>query len=97
MDQLLLVALGSFINTWITSYAELDTAVEVLLSLSDMFADPTKSGFPWLHVLADPARAYQASRGEDRRECLQLIKSGCKRYPSFLDETSPQPPPILGL
>jgi hypothetical protein len=97
MDQLLLVALGSFINTWITSYADLDTAVEVLLSLSDMFADPTNSGFPWLHVLADPARAYQTSRGEDRRECLQLIKSGCRRYPSFLDETSSQPPPILEL
>lgn len=96
-DQFLLVALGSFVNTWITSYSELETAVEVLLLMSDLLADPTQLSFNWLQVLADPARAFLASQAEDRHECLQLIKSGCRRYSSFLDDADSHLLPILGL
>ncbi|KAE8450728.1 hypothetical protein EG329_005641 [Mollisiaceae sp. DMI_Dod_QoI] len=97
IDQFLLVALGSFINTWMTSYTELETAAEVLILMSDLLAETAPADFNWLQVLADPARAFLSSQGDDRKQCLQLVKTGCRRYSSFFDNTDDQILPILEL
>jgi hypothetical protein len=97
IDQFLQVALGSFLNHWVTSYAELDTAAEVLLLMCETLAAENRSNLPWLQVLANPAQVLLASKEQDRRECLQLIKCGCRRYPTFFDDQSNLTEPILGL
>lgn len=100
IDQLLQVALGTLLNSWITTAADFDLAAEVLVLMWDNIAHGTygeKLQTSWLCVLADAASFFVGSTGLGRTESLQLMKGGRRRYASFLAERRDCPPPILGL
>lgn len=99
IDQLLQVTLGSLVNTWIKSPVEFGLAAEVLVLMRDNLAnarDGDQLASSWLFVLAEAARAFIGSTGLERAECLQLMRSGRRRYASFLAELEDCPAPILG-
>ncbi|KAI9876141.1 MAG: hypothetical protein M1830_007263 [Pleopsidium flavum] len=100
IEQLLQVALGTLLDSWITTAADFDLAAEVLVLMWDNIAHGNHNEelqTSWPSVLADAARVFIGSTGVERTESLQLMRSGRRRYASFLAERKDCPPPFLGL
>jgi hypothetical protein len=99
VDQLLQVALGSFLGQWVTKFAEFEAAAQVLILMWSTLSATQVSPSAWLGVLAKAAKSYLSSTGLDRTEYTQLMKSGWRRYSNFLVERNLKlwPAPCLGL
>ena len=96
-DQLMLVALGSFLNQWVEKFADFKAAAEVLVLISDTLHQDHYPSPTWLKVLREAAKYYINASGLDLIESTQLIKSGWRRYPNFLGRPKNALPPFLGL
>jgi hypothetical protein len=94
IDQLMQVALGSFLGQWVQSYAEFPSAANTLVVMSDFLLSEKAN---WLKGLAEAARAYLNSTGLRHDQYSRLLKSGRRRYPYFLSEKEHWISPFLGL
>ena len=100
IDQFLLVALGSLLGCWRTKYTDLEAAAGLIVDMwhtisSAVSTETTVSN--WLRTLADAAQSFVDSSGDYRRECLQLVKAGRRRYFNLLGGRQNLPLPYFGL
>ena len=100
INQLLQVALGSLFYSWGVKPAEFSLAAEVLrlmwhsVSKTNVASELSSS---WLCVLADAAGVFLDSSGLEKTECLQLLKTGRRRYTSFFTNDGEIRMPMFGL
>lgn len=100
INQLLQVALGSLFYSWGVKPAEFSLAAEVLrlmwhsVSKTNVASELSSS---WLCVLADAAGVFLDSSGLEKTECLQLLKTGRRRYTSFFTNDGESRMPMFGL
>ena len=87
IDQLMYVALGSCIRRWLADADDIEPAAKLLVQINDYvdFGLDAKVQPAWVTLLASTANAFLASNGDQKREILQLIKCGRRRYPQFVD------------
>ncbi|CZR61769.1 uncharacterized protein PAC_11666 [Phialocephala subalpina] len=97
IDELLQVALGSFLGQWVSKLAEFKGAAQLLILVASKLREATGPSPTWPSCIAGAAEMYLNSTGLDRTEYTQLIKSGRRRYPNFLGEKVYCLDPFLGL
>ena len=87
IDQLIYVALGSVIRRWLADADDIEPAAKLFVEINSFigFGLDVNTNPAWMSLLASKAKAFLESTGDRRREILQLIKCGRRRYPQFVD------------
>ncbi|MCJ1437562.1 hypothetical protein MMC27_006949 [Xylographa pallens] len=102
-DRLLSVALGSLMNRWGLSSSEPERIATFLVFLWDCLDSDGQHKVPWINSLAQCAKSFLVSSGNERSEQSRYIALGRRRYGSFLAPGVPPPgkatcsPPFFGL
>ncbi|MCJ1380324.1 hypothetical protein MMC17_003427 [Xylographa soralifera] len=102
-DRLLSVALGSLINLWGLSLSDPERITTFLVFLWDCLDSEGHHKLPWVTPLAQCARSFLVSSGNERSEQSRYIALGRRRYGSFLAPCATRlgiatsSPPLFGM
>ena len=106
MEQLLQIALGCLLRGWSEKKSDLLQAAEVLSLIADLLCEwsPNATGFldadwsnSWLATFGATAQKLQNADPQQNSECMKLVRTGQRRYQTFLSGEEEAIPPVLGL